>query len=117
MKSYTEEDYKQAKQELNELSDKFDRYSGNNPNKYRSEINEASRKVKRIEDELKKQGILERSDSEQRDAILDKEFPNARRKETVVFNGERFMKIFYPADKSLSGKTVHEWGSYWKEVS
>jgi hypothetical protein len=46
-----EADLSAAKSELQQWQDAFDRYSGNNPNKYRTDIRRAKATVKRLEAE------------------------------------------------------------------
>lgn len=41
-----------AETELTEWQDRFDRYTGNNPNKYQSDIRSAALTVSRLKDEL-----------------------------------------------------------------
>ena len=56
-KQYTLQDLKEAKDQLVVWRQRWDNYSGNNPNKYKSDIKIASSKVKSIEYNLKQQGI------------------------------------------------------------
>lgn len=44
----TPEDLERARKELQDWQDRFDRYSGNNPDKYQSDIREARRRVREI---------------------------------------------------------------------
>jgi hypothetical protein len=114
---YTLEDYERARAELQEWDDKFDSYSGNNPDKYRSEINMAASKVRAIESYLKKSGLLPMSEREKLELELDAMFPKAKSKEIVLYQGRRYQRRFFPLAKSRSGKTVTEWGKAWVEVS
>lgn len=54
----TVEDLEEARRELARWNERFDNYSGNNPNKYRSDINAARQRVRDLEDYLKAAGAL-----------------------------------------------------------
>lgn len=113
---YTLDDFNAAKAELEELNQCWKDYSGNNPNKYRASINAAGAKVRAIEAELKAAGLLQRTPQEELEQRLDLAFPNAHSKQIVEFKGKRYVRRFTPLRKSLSGKTVTEWGKSWEEV-
>jgi hypothetical protein len=113
---YTLEDLRAAQAELDSLNRRSDNYSGNNPDKYRTSIGEAGAKVRAIEAELKRTGLLERSPQEQLEHELDVAFPKAASKQVVEFNGKRYMRRFTPRRRSLSGKTVKEWTGSWEAV-
>jgi hypothetical protein len=57
-RSLSVQDLEQARQELKRWEDRFDRYDGNNPNKYRSDINSARSRVQLIELSLRAQGLI-----------------------------------------------------------
>ncbi|MER2926818.1 hypothetical protein [Serratia nevei] len=113
---YTIDDYKLAQDELERVNAKWDRYSGNNPNKYRSEISAAKSRVRAIENSLKSQGVMPLSEKEILERELNREFPNARSKQIVEFHGKQYIKKFFPLERSRSGKSVTEWGSCWELV-
>ncbi|MEA9705213.1 hypothetical protein [Xanthomonas campestris] len=115
MSSYTLEDHARAAEALSLLRAKENNYSGNNPNKFRADIERARATLIAIELGLKEDGTLQRTPEEDRDAQLDLAFPNAQSKEVVTWQGKHFMKCFTPTGKSLSGKTVFGWKPYWKE--
>lgn len=114
---YSLEELASARLALTAAQEKFDRYSGNNPDKYRSEIESAKLRVHSIEETLKESGALPRSATEERYAELDKAFPKARSKQVVEWQGKKFIRRFTPASKSLSGKTVRAWDKYWEAVA
>jgi hypothetical protein len=113
---YTFDDFNAAKAELEALNQQWENYSGNNTNKYRASINAARAKVRAIGAELKAAGLLQRTPQEELEQQLDLAFPNARSKQVVEFKGKRYVRRFTPLGKSLSGKTVTEWGKSWEEV-
>ncbi|MBB5876168.1 MULTISPECIES: hypothetical protein [Xanthomonas] len=117
MTTYTLDDHAKAKEALELLRSKRSAYSGNNPNKFRADIETAKARLSDIESTLKEAGILQRTPTEQRDSLLDKAFPEARSKEVVEWQGKRFKKIYTPAGKSLSGKTVLKWNTHWEELA
>lgn len=114
--SYTIDDYNIAQDELARITEKWDNYSGNNPNKYYSQLSGARSKVRIIEGSLKSQGVIPLSDKEILEKELNIKFPNARSKQVVEFEGKKYIKKFFPLEKSRSGKTVNEWGSCWELV-
>lgn len=116
MSSYTLEDHAKAVDALTLLRAKEDNYSGNNPNKFRADIERAKTHLASVECALKEAGVLQRSPSEVRDAELDLAFPDAQSKEVVTWQGRQFIKRFTPTGKSLSGKTPLGWTSHWEEL-
>ncbi|MEW6613015.1 MAG: hypothetical protein ACOY5C_12270 [Pseudomonadota bacterium] len=114
---YSLRDYEEAKAELEQWKKRWENYSGNNPNKYQADIKAVRRKLELIESALKKDGLLAVSEKEQLADTLDAAFPNADNKEIVSFEGKRYMRRFYPLEKSRTGKTVTEWGKSWELVS
>lgn len=110
---YTLEDLETAQHELEMWQGRWERYDGNNPNKYQADIRNAQSRVRRITDSLKANGVLERDEHESLEARLDKVFPNAQSKEIVEFEGNRYQRRFYPLRKSRSRKSVVEWGKSW----
>lgn len=116
MSIYTLEDYIAAKAALDSLNAKWGKHSGNNPDKFRADIEAARVTLHSIETELKANGLLARTPTEERDASLDAAFPNAKSREVVEWHGKKYMRRSTPMSKSLSGKTVNAWRSYWEEV-
>ncbi|BEE04785.1 MULTISPECIES: hypothetical protein [Aeromonas] len=113
---YTLEDLKKAESDLQDWQRRSDNYDGNNPNKYDSSLKQAKAMVRMIKDQLKADGLLSMSESEQLSARLDAAFPYASSKEIVEFEGKKYQRMFYPLQKSRSGKTVTEWGKSWSLV-
>jgi hypothetical protein len=113
---YTVEDYEKARVELHRWQELWGNYSGNNPNKYQTDIRDAGRRVREIEQYLKDAGIFERNESEQLEIELDRMFPNAQKREVVEYNGKKYRREFWPLEKSRSGKTVKAWGKSWLPV-
>jgi hypothetical protein len=111
--AYTLDDLAVAIKSLRDWQDKFDRYTGNNPDKYQSDIKAARRLVRLIENSLKSNGHLALSEHEAREKELDRVFPNAKSKEVVEYKGQKFQRKFWPLEKSNSGKNVKEWGRSW----
>jgi hypothetical protein len=69
-----------------------------------------------IERYLKDLGVLELTDKEKLEKELDRAFPDAQSKEVVEYNGKKYMRRFFPIEKSRSRKTVKEWGKSWEPV-
>lgn len=116
MPPYTIEDYAAAKAKFDALNEKWENYTGNNPNKYRADIEESKAQMHLIEVELKAAGLLARTAIEERDALLDAAFPNAQSREIVEWQGKKYIRRFTPAAKNLSGNTVKAWVKYWEEA-
>lgn len=113
---YILEDYEKAKAEARKWTDAFDRYSGNNPDKYQSDIKIARVKLKEIEQDLKSRGLLVMNDKEKLEAELDKEFPEAKSRQVVEYKGRSYQRKYFPLEKSRSRKTVTDWGKPWIEI-
>jgi len=113
---YTADDLEKAREALRAWEDRFDRYTGNNLDKYQSDIKAARREVRMIEGALKADGAISLSEKEQLEKELDAAFPEATSKQIVEHGGRRFQRRFWPVEKSRSGKTVTEWGRGWTEV-
>jgi len=111
--AFTPSNLEEATKLLREWQDKFDRYSGNNPNKYQANIRAARRRVRLIENALKASGQLALSEDEALEKELDRMFPNAKSKEVVEYKGQKFQRNFWPLEKSRSGKSVVEWNRSW----
>ncbi|MGJ8530106.1 hypothetical protein [Maritalea sp.] len=111
--TYTPNDLEEATKSLREWQDKFERYTGNNPDKYQADIRTARRLVLLIENALKASGQLALSENEVLEKELDQMFPNAKSKEMVEYKGQKFQRKFWPLEKSRSGKNVVEWSRGW----
>jgi hypothetical protein len=112
----TREELEAARRDLADWMDRFDNYSGNNPDKYHSDIKAARRRVRQLEDDLKASGDLASSPQEELAAKLDRAFPSAKSKEVVEYEGRKFQRRFWPLERSNSGKSVSEWGKSWEEI-
>lgn len=114
---YTLDEYKDAMSEFSQWSNRWDNYSGNNPDKYQSNLRTAREKVRRIESYLKNTGLLPLTEQEALERQLDVAFPNAKSKEIVEFEGKKYIRCFFPLEKSRSRITVTAWGKAWEEVT
>lgn len=103
---HTLQDLESAKAVLVSLQDRWENYSGNNPDKFKTDIRLASEKVDSIHEYLKLSGVIALTPQEELWKALDQQFPNARSKEIVTFQGCGYQRKFTPGGKSLSGKTV-----------
>ncbi len=113
---YTLEDLIKAQEELALWEGRWERYDGNNPNKYQADIKNAQSNVRTIREALKASGVLERSEKEKLEVNLDAAFPNAQSKQIVEFEGKKYQRRFYPLRRSRSGKSVVEWGKTWEPM-
>ena len=111
---YDLEDLRKALEDLKRWNDAFADDRSNNPNKYRSQIRTAAGRVREIEAALKAAGKLPMTDGEKLTAELDKIFPNASSKTTVVREGKKYRIRYFPIQFSRSRKTVTEWGHVWE---
>jgi hypothetical protein len=116
MADFTLEDLEHADQALREWQKRFADCDTNNPNEFRGQINAAASRVRMIETELKRTGLLPLTAQEALENVLDKRFPRARSRETVEFEGKMYQRIFTPVRFSRSRKTVTEWGKSWKLI-
>jgi hypothetical protein len=116
MTSYTLDDLNAATEALEAALAKWERYSGNNPDKFRTEIDNARVRVHEISLALKASGVVARTEDEERDHQLDLAFPSARSKQVVLWNGRKYERVFTPVATSSSGKTVLAWAKAWRQV-
>ena len=110
--SYSIADLDRAKAERARVREAWSNYSGSNPNKYHSELNDTQRRVEIIEDALKAAGILPLSEQEILERELDRRFPDAASKTIVEHEGARYQRRFTPAEKSRRGN-VMRWRMHW----
>jgi hypothetical protein len=115
MAEYTLMDLEQAYETRKAVEAKWERYDGNNPNKYRSERRAAQDAVLRIEESLKAVGALERTPEERLDLALDTLHPDTRAKEVVEHDGVRYERRFQPLGRFTDGKP-ERWKGYWVEL-
>jgi hypothetical protein len=116
MSDFTLEDLDQARQEQRLWEKRSADSNSNNPDRFRGQINAARARVRRIESELKRAGVLPLTQQEILEAELDRQFPNARSREIVEYEGKKYQRIFTPLQRSRSRKTVTEWGRSWRLV-
>lgn len=114
--NYSLEDLAVAKAELKRWDDAYANDSSNNPNKYEAHRRDARRAVRRISEELKSQGVIEKSEAEKITDELDRLYPNARSNTSVVHNGITYQVRYFPVERSRSRKSVREWGHEWVEL-
>ena len=112
----TLEEYKAAKARLEAVQERWENYTGNNPENYRIELREARERLAAIEAELKHRELLPQTNTERLHAALDRAFPDARSREVITFEGVRYQRRFYPATRSNSGKTVRSWERTWERL-
>ena len=110
---YSLDDLAAAEVELKRWNDAFANDRSNNPNKYEAQRRDAAIKVRRIEENLKDQGLIEKSESEVLKEALDRLYPNAKPKTIVTHNGKQYQVRYFPLVQSRSRKTVKEWGHKW----
>ncbi|MDO9405593.1 MAG: hypothetical protein Q7T87_16285 [Polaromonas sp.] len=113
----TLEQYEQAKTLIETVEKQQEKYNGNNPDKYRTNVTQARIVLKIIEDDLKAQGLLTATQEEKLSFELSKLFPRAQSKDVVQFEGKRYFCKYTPFAKSLSGKSVLHWEKRWIEVT
>ena len=110
---YSLEDLVQAKAELERWDNAFANDSSNNPNKYEAQRRDARSKIRRITELLQDIGVIEKTEAELLTDELDRLYPNARAKQVVLHNGNKYQIQYFPLVKSRSRKTVQEWGHKW----
>jgi hypothetical protein len=110
---YTLDDLAAAKEEQRRWDDAFTNDRSNNPNKYEAQRRDAGIKVRRIEEDLKRQGLIKKSELEMLNEELDRMYPNAKPRSIVSHNGKQYQIRYFPVVASRSRKTVKEWGHNW----
>jgi hypothetical protein len=116
MTFYTLDDLNAATTALDAILSKWDRYSGNNPDKFSAKIADVKVRVHEITVALKASGVVARTEDEERDHQLDLAFPSARSKQIVLWNGNRYERVFTPVATSLSGTSVKAWAKTWRQA-
>jgi hypothetical protein len=113
---YTLDDLEEAKRNVTACQNRIDNHRANNPDYGRADLRNAQTKLNIILADLKARGILALTEQDELEAKLDEQFPNARSKEIVEYEGKRYQRRFLPAHKSRSGKTVMEWSRWWQRL-
>ncbi len=114
---YTPQSLEEARERLAIVEEHDANYTGNNPNKYRSEIQEALAEVQKIERTLKEHGLLEATEHELASFALERGHRYAKSGEIVEYNGNLYRRRYSPLSYSRSRKTVTRWGRYWDPVT
>jgi hypothetical protein len=112
----TLDDLERARAEHERWTEAFANDGSNNPNKYRSRIEDAAQRIDELTAKLKTQGDLPMSAHELARVELDHRFPLARHGDIVEHAGVRYRRHFWPKRKSRSGTSVTVWGKGWDEV-
>jgi hypothetical protein len=110
---YTLEDLERAIKHRDAVEEKYARYDGNNPDKYRSERIQAANTVQAIEKSLKRDGLIPYTPQEQIEQQLDALLPNARKGDVVELDGKTYIRRFLPG--SIRNGVVTSWQGYWVE--
>ncbi|MEZ8741088.1 hypothetical protein AB6E21_13720 [Photobacterium swingsii] len=113
---YSLKDLKEAEENLALWERRSENYDGNNPNKYQSDLRSGRELVRLIRENLKRQGILPKTEKELLESELDIAFPDAQSNEIVIYKGNKFKRKFWPLEKSRSRKSVVSWGRGWEPI-
>lgn len=101
-----------AREELRRKTDQFQNDDGTTSD---LDIRLASKKVKMIEDDLKRTIVLG-IDKETLHAELDRLFPDAKSKEIVEHDGRRYQRRFYPLTRSIPAVRYSKWEGTWEDL-
>ena len=112
----TLETLSEARAALKRECERWDNYSGNNPNKGAAERRYLVSLIQDMERDLKDRGELPRTDEENLQIALDEAFPKALSREIVTYLGKTFRRRFRPAEMSRSRKTVMRWHRWWEPM-
>lgn len=114
---YTLDDLTTAKAEFDRLEQLWcDAFRHKQSNPYDGQARAASMRLREIEDDLKKRGIIPFSQHELLVESLNQLFPKAQSREVVVYQGKRYRKKFWPLELSKTGKTVKKWANGWEPL-
>lgn len=108
----TLEDLAAAQAQLDRLEEAWERYDGNNPDKYRGSMRQARLRVEALTHALQAAGVLSLNEHEALQRRLDDAFPGRKPGLVVTFEGRQYTCRFMVAGTSRSGKTrtwVHTW--------
>jgi len=109
-------EYEAARQVAAAENERWDIYTGSNPNKRKSTRDAADRQLRELDREMKERRLLPISEWESLCRELDAKFPDARSRQIVEYKGQRYRRRFYPSHRSRSGKTVHSWDATWEKL-
>lgn len=113
---YSLDDLATAKAELERWNNAYANDRSNNPDKYEAQRRNAGINVRRIEDSLKRQGLIEKNECEVLNDELDRLYPNAKSRTIVTYNGKQYQIRYFALVQSRSRKSVKEWGHRWVEL-
>lgn len=102
-----------AREELRRKTEQFHNDDGTTSG---LDIRLASKKVKMLEDDLKKRVIVLGVDKETLHAELDRLFPEAKSKEIVEHEGRRYQRRFYPLTRSIPAVRYSKWVGTWEDL-
>lgn len=114
---HTIEDLRLANAALDEVAERWSAaYSVNCTNPLDAEAKAAAEKVRHIEEDLKRRGLLPFTAHELLEESLDQRYPDAQSREVVLYNGKRYRRRFYPLALNKSGKGVEQWIKKWEPL-
>jgi hypothetical protein len=114
--AYTLEDLNKAKEDFRVADARAENSNRNNPEFGQADIRAAQDRVEIITAELKRLGLLPKTEKEKLEDAIDAQFLNAKSKQIVEYEGKRYRLKFAPARMSRSGKTVTKWSRWWEKV-
>lgn len=114
---YTIEDLNNANLELEAVAARWSAaYAASRANPFDAEARAAAEKVREIDEDLKRRGVLPYTEHKLIEETLDASYPHAQSREVVLLNGKRYRRRFYPLEKSSTGKTVQKWRKVWEPL-
>ncbi|WP_080412263.1 hypothetical protein [Burkholderia ubonensis] len=113
---YSVDDLETARAALANAERLLDNYDGNNPNKHRTAVAAAREHAYRVELSLKRARLIPLTPHDELELALDEMYPSARSRTVVEYEGKRYVKIYRPGARTLSGG-VRFWIESWTEAS
>jgi hypothetical protein len=114
---YTVADLEAARAAFAAEEARWDNYSGNNPDKFRTQRQAALEHVRAVEAELKRAGVISYSAAELISRELQQAFPNSPSRSIVEHKGRLYQVRYMPNGLSRSGNVKCGYTATWKELT
>lgn len=113
LRTFTVNDLEKAKQEVKLLEDEYRRSFGKDLGVLDAKHSAAAEHARLVEADLRRRGLIARTDAERLQNELDEIYPNALSKQTVAHKGLHYQIVYFKANPSGTGETAKKWNHKW----